>query len=105
MSWLTRLAANPTCCCLPRHGLALAVSAYEQLTEEGIKARRGQHAVMGAVPAAGSGVSGCVLPPQVTARVAVEQAPLWLGAVRWDARRGCRHEDVWGISPLKALLP
>jgi transketolase len=84
--------------------VALAVSAYERLTEEGIRARVVSMPSMQLFDRQPQSYRDEVLPPSVTARVAVEQASTF-GWDRWVGTTGVViGMSTFGASaPLKAL--
>jgi transketolase len=84
--------------------VALAVSAHEQLVGEGIKARVVSMPSWELFDRQGDGYRDNVLPPEVTARVVIEQA----SSFGWDRWAGTTGEIIamstFGASaPLKAL--
>jgi transketolase len=85
--------------------LALAVPAYEQLTAEGIKARVVSMPSWELFEQQDQAYRDAVLPPQVTARVAIEQASTF-GWAQWVGMRGAvvGMKTFGASAPLKALL-
>lgn len=85
--------------------LALAVSAYEQLTAEGIKARVVSMPSWELFEQQDQAYRDTVLPPQVTARVAVEQGSTF-GWAQWVGLNGAviGMKTFGASAPLKALL-
>ena len=85
--------------------VSLCVAAAEQLAAEGIACARRQHALLGAVRAAGRGLSRAGAAGAIAARVAVEQAAT-LGWARYVGRQGAVvGMHTFGASaPLKGLL-
>jgi transketolase len=84
--------------------VALAVSAYEQLADEGIKARVVSMPSWELFDRQTDEYRDSVLPPDVTARVVIEQA----SSFGWDRWAGTKGEIIamstFGASaPLKAL--
>ena len=74
-SWPTRPAASPTCSCWPPAARSRCASqAYEQLKAEGIKARVVSMPSWELFDDQPQAYRDSVLPPDVTARVSVEQA-------------------------------
>jgi transketolase len=85
--------------------LALAVSAYEQLTAEGIKARLVSMPSWELFEQQDQAYRDAVLPPNVTARVAVEQASTFGWAQYVGLGGAVVGMKTFGASaPLKALL-
>jgi len=85
--------------------LALAVEAYEQLTAEGIKARVVSMPSWELFEQQDQAYRDAVLPPEVTARVAVEQASTFGWAQYVGLRGAVVGMKTFGASaPLKALL-
>lgn len=85
--------------------LSLAVSAYEQLTAEGIKARVVSMPSWELFEQQGQAYRDSVLPPQVVARVAVEQASTFGWAQYVGLGGAVVGMKTFGASaPLKALL-
>jgi transketolase len=84
--------------------VALAVSAYEQLVEEGIKARVVSMPSWELFDRQTDAYRDSVLPPDVTARVVIEQASSF-GGHRWAGSTGeVIAMSTFGASaPLKAL--
>ncbi len=85
--------------------VALAVSAYEQLLAEGIRARVVSMPSWELFEEQDAAYRDAVLPPAVTARVAIEEAST-LGWERYVGRRGrIVGMHTFGASaPLKELL-
>jgi transketolase len=85
--------------------LQLAVAAYEQLTTEGIKARVVSMPSWELFEQQDQAYRDAVLPPHVTARVAVEQASTF-GWAQWVGMRGAvvGMKTFGASAPLKALL-
>lgn len=84
--------------------VALAVDAYEQLTAEGVRARVVSMPSVELFSRQSQEYRDQVLPPQVTARVAVEQGSS-LGWHRWVGSRGAiiAMETFGASAPLAAL--
>ena len=84
--------------------VALAVSAYEQLTADGVRARVVSMPSVELFTRQSPEYRDHVLPPQVTARVAVEQASAF-GWHRWVGSTGAviGMETFGASAPLKAL--
>jgi transketolase len=84
--------------------VALAVQAYEQLTEEGVRARVVSMPSMELFTRQSAAYRDEVLPPEVMARVAVEQASTF-GWHRWVGSSGVviGMETFGASAPLKAL--
>lgn len=84
--------------------VALAVSAYEQLTAEGVRARVVSMPSMQLFSRQPTEYRDEVLPPTVTARVAIEQASTF-GWHRWVGSQGqvIGMETFGASAPLKAL--
>ena len=85
--------------------LALAVSAYEQLTAEGIKARVVSMPSWELFEQQDQAYRDSVLPPEITARVAIEQGSTF-GWAQWVGMRGAvvGMKTFGASAPLKALL-
>ena len=86
--------------------VALCLEAYEQLTKRGSAGEGGQYAFMGIVRRPGSGLSGIrCLPPQVKARVSVEEASDfgWSKYTGSDGHNIC-IESFGASAPIKQLL-
>jgi len=85
--------------------LQLAVAAYEQLTAEGIKARVVSMPSWELFEQQEQAYRDAVLPPEVTARVAIEQASTFGWAQFVGMRGAVVGMKTFGASaPLKALL-
>jgi transketolase len=86
-------------------GMALAVSAYEQLTAEGIKVRVASVPSWTPFEQQGQAYHDAVLPPQVTARGAIEQASCFGWAQCVGLSGAVVGMKTFGASaPLKELL-
>jgi transketolase len=85
--------------------LQLAVEAYEQLTAGGIKARVVSMPSWELFEQQDQAYRDAVLPPQVTARVAIEQASTF-GWAQWVGMRGAvvGMKTFGASAPLKVLL-
>jgi transketolase len=85
--------------------LQLAVAAYEQLTAEGIKARVVSMPSWELFEQQDQVYRDAVLPPQVTARVAIEQASTF-GWAQWVGMNGAvvGMKTFGASAPLKVLL-
>ena len=82
----------------------LALGAYEQLTADGIRARVVSMPCWELFEQQPAEYRDSVLPPDVNARVAVEQARHWAGTATSAPRRRHRHAHLRRLRPLKALL-
>ena len=88
--------ASPRCILIGTGSeVSLCIDAYEELQARTAFGARRQHAVLGAVRAAGRAYRDSVLPPDVTARVSVEMGSV----IGWDRYVGAtgaerRHAHV-----------